>query len=423
MRHLKVAMVAPPWLKTPPQGYGGTERVVDNLCKGLKNLGVRVELFAVKGSNTPASRYHWLYEDEQFEHIHKLNTSSIPAAQMLFAIEQIKRAGNFDIIHDHVHIMGPAMLSQAEGLPPVLHTLHGPFNTPDRVDEGYIDEAPFFRQIADYDHIRFNGISRSQLRAAPTALRRRLVGAIHHGIDVNKFKFFGPKDKSDYFVNVGRVAREKGIEIAAKISAETGSKFKLAGTIASIGDPDQVVKIMADSSHECHGREDFAYYRDKIVPHLKEGQIEFVGSTFGPAKDKLIGQAKAFLMPIQWEEPFGVAVIESLAVGTPVIAFRRGSMPEIIQHGVNGFLAETPEEFAEYMKRADEIDPAACRRSVEQRFSYEVMAEQYLATYRKIIAADTQQITSSLSPLAERPLSLYQQLKKGLPVADSEEAS
>jgi glycogen synthase len=121
---------------------------------------------------------------------------------------------------------------------------------------------------------------------------------------------------------------------------------------------------------------------------MEKGQIEYVGGVIGKKKDDLIGRAKAFLFPIDWEEPFGVAVIDALICGTPVVAMRRGSLPEIIEHGVNGFLADTEEEFKYYMTQVDKIDPAACRQSVINRFTYQVMAQNYLNSYKEIIAAD-----------------------------------
>jgi glycosyltransferase involved in cell wall biosynthesis len=138
------------------------------------------------------------------------------------------------------------------------------------------------------------------------------------------------------------------------------------------------------SSYRSHPH--FKYYSDKILPYtIKYPRITYSGNLSGSAKIKFIAEAKALLFPIQWEEPFGMSVIEALACGTPVVAMNRGAMPEIIEHGVTGFLANNEEEFTEYMKRVDEIDPAACRRSVEEKFSASAMAEAYLERYKDII--------------------------------------
>jgi glycosyltransferase involved in cell wall biosynthesis len=135
------------------------------------------------------------------------------------------------------------------------------------------------------------------------------------------------------------------------------------------------------------GLSDFRYYSDKIFPFLDHGKIDYVGEVSGDRKLKFIGQAKALLFPIQWDEPFGMAPIEALACGTPVIAMARGALPEIIEHGVNGFLAKTEAEFKHYMTRIDEIDPAACRKSVEDKFSASLMAKRYLERYEAAIAS------------------------------------
>jgi glycosyltransferase involved in cell wall biosynthesis len=131
---------------------------------------------------------------------------------------------------------------------------------------------------------------------------------------------------------------------------------------------------------------DFRYFSDKIFPFLQSGQIEHVGEVSGQHKLEFISKARALLFPIEWNEPFGMAAIEALACGTPVVSMARGALPEIITHGVNGYLANTEKEFKFYMRKIDEIDPAACRQSVERKFSGRVMAKNYLARYQKVLA-------------------------------------
>jgi glycosyltransferase involved in cell wall biosynthesis len=347
---------------------------------------VHVELFTVKGATAPATRYHWTYREEQYSHLKEsmYDAAAIPAAHILGAIERIRQSGNFDIIHDHNVIFGPSLLSGRDDLPPVLHTLHQAFSSQERMVQGWVDTAPMYSVLAKSHRLHFNGISRSQLSQAPWALRPRIIGAIHHGIDPAEHPLI--TDKHDYFVNVGRLDSEKGIGIAAQACAAVGARFKMAGIIAGINNSERLQAELANRQTRLKQHPDFEYFRDEVAPYLKPGRIEYMGSVFGPAKDRLIGHAKAFLMPIQWEEPFGVAVIDALVCGTPVVAMRRGSMPEIIEHGVNGFLADTPEQFREYMARVDEIDPVACRRSVEKRFSYQVMTHQYLSAYQRLVA-------------------------------------
>jgi glycosyltransferase involved in cell wall biosynthesis len=386
MNRLKVAMIAPAWLTVPASGYGGTEAMIHMLCRGLREAGVHVELFTVKGATAPATRYHWTYREEQYPHLKKMiyDAAAIPAAHILGAIERIKQSGNFDVIHDHNVIFGPSLLSGRHDLPPVLHTLHQAFCDRERMAQGWVDTAPMYNVLAKSNRLHFNGISRSQISEAPWALRLRIMGAIHHGIDPAEHPVI--TEKQDYFVNVGRLDSEKGIAIAAKACAELGVAFRMAGVVAGINDPERLRVELNNPRTALAQYPDFEYFRDEVAPYLKPGQIEYVGSVVGAAKDQLIGRAKAFLMPIQWEEPFGVAVIDALVCGTPVVAMRRGSMAEIIEHGVNGFLADTPEQFRQYMARVDEIDPMACRRSVEQRFSYRIMTQQYLSAYQRLVA-------------------------------------
>jgi glycosyltransferase involved in cell wall biosynthesis len=412
MKRLKIAMIAPAWLTVPASGYGGTEAMIHNLCRGLREAGVQVELFTVKGSTTPATRYHWTYREEQYPHLKEMmyDAAAIPTAHILGAIDRIRQGGNFDIIHDHNVIFGPSLLSGRNDLPPVLHTLHQAFCSPERLAQGWVDTAPMYAVLAKSGRLHFNGISRAQISEAPASVRRRMVGVIHHGIDPSEHPLI--TRKSDYFVNVGRIDSEKGVGLAARLCAGLGERFKMAGIIAGMNSPRALEEALTlDGPHTRLA--DFRYFRDEVAPYLRAGEIEYVGSVFGRAKDELIGRAKAFLMPIDWEEPFGVAVIDALVCGTPVVAMRRGSMAEIIEHGVNGFLADTPEQFRKYMRRVEEIDPAACRRSVEARFSYRVMTDQYLGLYQRVVAAHAAPRRRTLVPRVLDPrqrFSFYESL-------------
>jgi glycosyltransferase involved in cell wall biosynthesis len=389
--------------------------MIHNLCRGLREAGVSVELFAIKGSTAPASRYYWTHKEEQYHHLtgQMYDAASIPMTHMLASIDRIRRSGDFDVIHDHNTLFGPSMLGGRPDLPPVLHTLHTPFSDPDWIQAGHVDTMPLYEQLGRNDRLYFNGISRSQLSQAPSSLRRRIVGAIHHGIDPSEHQVI--TKKSDYFVNVGRISEDKGIDVAVRACAEMGAKFKIAGIVPGVGgNPAVVDRELARPKRGHVMHPDFEYYRDEVAPYLKAGLIEYVGSIFGRAKDELIGRARAFLMPIQWEEPFGVAVLDALVCGTPVVAMRRGSMPEIIEHGVNGFLADTPEQFKEYMTRASEIDPLNCRRSVEERFSYRVMTQQYVSAYQRLAARHAQQPALLRRGLVRRDFAFYERLPKAI---------
>lgn len=396
MKQLKIAMMAPPWLTVPAHHYGGTESVIDNLCRGLAEAGVHVEFFGVEGSRTPAARHHWTYHEEHYNQVGgaMFDSAAIPATHVLAALDRIRRQGDFDLIHDHNSLFGPMILAGRTDLPPVLHTLHGPFATPDRLSQGQIDTDAFYGIVAKADNVYFNAISHAQAAQAPGPMQRKIVAAIHHGINPASHPVY--PHKQDYVVNVGRISAEKGIHVAAEVSEAVGLSLKLGGVVAGVGNPAELTRALAEPTPRLDHDPDFQYFRDKVEPWVQRGVVEYVGSVGGAIKDDLLGRARAFVMAIQWDEPFGVAVIDALVCGTPVVALRRGSMPEIIQHGVNGFLADTPEELAMYLRRVDEIDPLVCRRTIEERFTYRTMSDQYLAVYHKL-AGRTQALPTARS--------------------------
>jgi glycosyltransferase involved in cell wall biosynthesis len=165
----------------------------------------------------------------------------------------------------------------------------------------------------------------------------------------------------------------------------------MAGTVAGIGTSRKLLLELSNPLSPYRKNEEFRYYSDKILPAvLRYPRITYAGNLSGRKKMKFIANAKALLFPIQWEEPFGMAVIEALACGTPVVAMRRGAMPELIEHGVNGFLADTEEEFYNYADRVGEIDPAKCRESVERQFSAKLMAQEYIKRYKEVIKHSAQ---------------------------------
>jgi len=386
---MRVAMIAPPWLPIPPQGYGGIENVVYGLVPELLKLGVKVELFTTGDSTVKATKKHSLYADGQYSYIHKplYVSSPIAIAQVAFALNRIRQDGKFDIIHDHNGFIGPLALSQAgDDLPPSIHTLHGPpFSVAGkkRLDEP--DNLPMWRELAKSRRFHLVGISEAIMKNAPKELKPITLPAVHNAVDLAHFPFVAKKD--NYFATLARFHPEKGQAVAVKLCAELDVPLRMAGVIGDLSRPKQVLMELANPLSTYRGLADFRYYSDKIFPFLEHGKIDYVGEVSGERKLKFIGQAKALLFPIQWDEPFGMAPIEALACGTPVIAMARGALPEIIEHGVNGFLAKTEAEFKHYMTRIDEIDPTACRKSVEDKFSASLMAKRYLERYEAVLAS------------------------------------
>lgn len=353
------------------------------------DLGVEVELFTVGDSAIHSSKNHWLYPSGQYDYIHMPTYHTLPimVAHILFALRTIRESGNFDLIHCHNGYIGPlANVYADESLPPLLHTLHGPpFTTTDRIARNIPDNLPMWREygLSGTRNVYFVGISEAMARAAPRELRRIMLRPVHNGVDTRQFPF--SEEKSDYFATLARSHPDKGQAIAVQSARKLGVKLKLAGVVADLKRPRQVLMELANPLSRYRGIEDFRYFSDEIFPYLDEEQIEYIGDLSGQAKLDFLAGAKALLFPIQWDEPFGMAPIEALACGTPVVAMARGALPEIIHHGVNGFLAHNIREFQQYMKRVGEIDPAACRKSVEDNFSSARMAREYLKRYRAVV--------------------------------------
>jgi glycosyltransferase involved in cell wall biosynthesis len=393
MSNLRVAMIAPPWLTIPPNGYGGIEEVVFSLIRELKKQNVDIELFSVGKTKIRGVKNHYLYDEGQYQHIHKPVYESLPIAiaHMQFALNYIEQDGTFDIIHDHNvnTYIGPFILQYAaknKHIPPAIQTLHGPpFSTKQTIEQDLPDNRPYWRQIGlSAEGSYFVSISKAQEKSAPKELRSKLLPYIYNA--VNPSDFIYRDKKKPYFLTLARFSRDKGQHIAAQLCSELGYSLRMAGQVAGLTSPRQLFLELSNPLSSYRNAGDFRYYSDKVLPYTANFKnINYIGNIAGQKKLLTIANARALLFPINWEEPFGMAVIESLASGTPVIAMRRGAMPEIIEHGVNGFLANTASEFRSYMQRIDEIDPAACRDSIKSKFSSEIMAEHYLRHYRKIV--------------------------------------
>lgn len=386
---IRVAMIAPPWLALPIKGYGGIELVVEGLVDGLKELGVEVELFANGAHKMRGVTTHSFYKKELFDKIDLPYYDAplqVMQTHMHHALSVIEN-GNFDIIHDHNPYIGPSILSLATRLPhmpPAIHTFHGPpFSTEATVNAGQEDNRPQLQQM-HLDRLYSVCISDAMAAHAPKEVESHLLPSVHNAIDLNHFPFV--EKKKDYYITLARFTSDKGQHIAARFAARNKKRLRMAGTIAGMGSNRKLLFELSNPLSNYRNNEEFRYYSDKILPYvLRYSRITYSGNLNGPRKNKFIGQAKALLFPIQWEEPFGMAVIEALACGTPVVAMNQGAMPEIIEHGVNGFLADTREEFEAYALRVDEIDPKACRESVERKFSASTMAAAYLERYKQVI--------------------------------------
>jgi glycosyltransferase involved in cell wall biosynthesis len=374
---LTVLINAGPWLPVPPPDYGGIENVLATLIPELRARGVEVVLCTVGESRVEVDDRRWAFAEGQFGRLAGpyAQVMGITAAHMATVLEALRQRPDIDLVHDHLEVVGPSVLGALDGqAPPVLQTLHW--------DLGKHPE--FYGSFDGKGRVFFNAVSNAQLATAPANLRAQSLGAVHLGVDLAAHRF--QPVKGEEFLVLGRVTPFKGQAVAARICKELGVPLVMAGPVAGVASPRELAAAVADPASPLRGYGDVRHYLELVQPFEDGERIRWVGAVGGAAKDELVGRARAVLMPISWEEPGATAAIEALACGTPVVAARRGALPEIIEHGVNGFLADDEASFARLMLRTGEIDPAACRRSVAERFSAGVMAEGYLRLYSEVLA-------------------------------------
>jgi len=372
-----ILMNAGPWLEVPPPDYGGIENVIACLIPELRRRGVRVLLCTVGGSTIEVEGSRASFPEGQFRHLGAAygQVVGITHAHMLHVLDELKRHPEVDLVHDHLEVVGPSVLAAlGPEAPPVLQTLHWDLRK----------HPSFYAGFEGRGRVFFNCVSESQRRNAPGALRAQTLGVVHLAVPVEAHEF--QPAKADRFLTLGRFTHAKGVDIAARLCKELGLPVDMAGPVGGVSASDQLFGTLDDPHSPLHDYADVRYYLDAVRPFEDGERIRWIGTVGGARKQALVGAARAVLMPIRWDEPGGTAAIEALACGTPVIALRRGALAEIVEHGVNGFLADDEEDFARWMQRAGEIDPRACRRSVEERFSAPAMADAYLRLYEEVLA-------------------------------------
>ena len=334
---MRIAMLSSISWPTPPTGYGPWELVTSLLTEALVARGVDVTLFATQNSQT-AGKLEGVAPRGYSEPPH-LDAKVWEAMHIAHCIE---RAGDFDLIHNQADFM-PLTWSRLIDTP-MLTTIHG-FSS-DRIVPVYqrYDDNTHYVSISDAD--RHPSLSYTQ--------------TIHHGIPLNDFPF--DAEGSDDLLFFGRIHPDKGPHDAIAAAKRAGKRLIMAGLV-----------------------QDQGYYEREVAPQIDDDRVIFRGVVGGEARTQALGQARALLHLIGFDEPFGLSVVEAMACGTPVIAFNRGSMPELIEHGVTGFLVDTVDEAVEAIARVGEIDRAACRRRVTERFSVERMADDYIKLYERLI--------------------------------------
>lgn len=369
---MKILMNAGPWLRVPPGGYGGIENVVATLVPALRRLGVGVVLASVRSSTIEADELVSVFDEGQFKDLQKPynQVMGLAHAHQLGVVRELRSRDDIDLVHDHLEVVGPAVLS-AYGGPPVLHTLHWDL----RKHPAFYGNWP--------DSIAVNGVSEAQLARAPAELREAALGSVHLATPLADAPPLAPR--GERFVVMGRICRLKGQHVAARICQKLGLPLVLAGPVSGLDTEVELDTVVHDADHPLHGHPDVRYYLDEVRPYLDGDLVTWIGAVSGCARDLLYASARAALFPLQWDEPGGTAVVEAMALGVPPVGLRRGCLPELVDHGRTGFLADSEEELAEWVLRVDEIDPEECRREARARFSPSVMAGRYLELYEATV--------------------------------------
>lgn len=344
---MKIAMLAPFEEPVPPKKYGGTELVVYNLTEELVKMGHDVTLLAT-GDSTTSAKLEPIFE-KSLRSDPEVNESDLKDVFKFIGVGKVTsylQKNKFDIVHNHIgwRVLAFSNLFNA----PCITTLHGPLDIP--------YQQKVYGLFKDSNYV---SISQNQRKPMPEL---NFVANVYNGIDISKFKFF-PVAK-DYFAFLGRMSPEKGAVQAIQIAKKTGVQLIMAAKVDSV---------------------DEKYFKTNIEPLIDGKQIKFIGEVDHAGKLELLGNARALLLPIQWEEPFGLVFVEAMACGTPVISMKRGSVPELIIDNKTGFICENEDQAAEKIKLIDTIDRKVCFDHVNNNFSSKRMAEGYLAAYNKII--------------------------------------
>jgi len=340
---LRIALIAAPFLAVPPVDYGGTELFIAHLAEGLQKLGVEVVVYTI-GESTVSTERRWLYRES-------LWPIKIPERASLREMNHISWAIADAMNESHVmHVQAPQALvfSRIVKRPFVL-TLHGPH-------EPSLSE--FYSYFPDVQYVC---ISQAQCREEAMPNRH----TIHHGIDLSLYRLV--ENKQPYLSFIGRIAPIKGTHIAIDLAQRTGIPLKIAGEVQPI----------------------YQQYFDRHVrPQLDGKLVEYIGPADLKAKNELLGNSMAMLFPIQWNEPFGLAMVEAMACGTPVVAMPGGSVPEVVREGISGHICRNVREMARTVLNLN-FKPAAVRAYAEQHFSIEKMASHYAALYQDILGRRT----------------------------------
>jgi glycosyltransferase involved in cell wall biosynthesis len=336
---MRIGMIAPLEIRVPPAAYGGTELIVSLLTEELVRRGHEVSLFASGDSITEARLHsvcpHFLRGTNRDKNI--LN--------MLNVVSCLERADSFDIIHNHTDLPGMSLAGLVRT--PMLTTLHGNLKG---------DWCLLFSQYQGW----YNTISHSAKSLLPE--KDHYVGVIYNAIDVKTYPF-NDASRQPYLLFLSRISCEKGPHLAIEVARKLKMKLILAGNVDTV---------------------DERYFKEEIFPNVDGDQVEYVGEVNFEQKVRLMAEAYCLLAPITWPEPFGLFMVEAMACGTPVVAFNRGSVPEVVKHGETGFITDTLAEMTAAVENVDLIDKKRCRQHVRENFDVPRLADDYLSAYERV---------------------------------------
>lgn len=353
---LRVALVAPPYFEVPPGAYGGVEAVVADLADALVAQGHHVSLLGA-GRSTTRADFVPLWPEPVPHRLGEATPEMVHAAAVRRALVEMSDSGELDIVHDHT-LAGPlnAAVLRQRGIPTVL-TVHGPVDA---------DMERYYRDLGT--DIGLIGISQRQRDLAPDL---NWLGVVHNALHPQHWPFSA--DKGDYALFLGRFHPQKAPHLALDAAHAAGVPLVLAG--------------------KCSEPIEQEYFQREVRPRLRSSD-RLLGVADAATKRELLVKARCLLFPVQWEEPFGMVMIEAMVCGTPVVALRGGAVAEVIIDGVTGLICDRPDELPGALAAVSALNPHACRASVVERFSADRMAEGYIAAYRRAIANVTEQAAS-----------------------------
>ncbi len=343
MREVRVTVIADPNLPVPPSGYGGTERIIASLVEGLVSRGHDVCLMAAAGSRWEGGLV-----------VHRPPSRSYPSRvyrKLLFQPLSLKAAFGRDVVHNFGRV--DYLWALLRTPLPILHTFENPVTQP------------------EVDLLTSRRLGRSKLVSISDQQRKGFAArgawaTVFNAVDLGRLPLVREPQGEPYLAFLGRLTANKGVHVAVQVARAARMKLRIAGNI----------------SKEPGGEE---YFRHQVQPELDDA-IEYVGEMTDADKPAFLGNARALLFPVLWDEPFGIVMAEALACGTPVIATRRGAVPEVLSHGHDGFICDSVDEMVSAVRRLDDIPRERCRDACERRFSAERMVDRYVELYRALLA-------------------------------------